>query len=348
MLGRRLRRIGSTVVVVFGVAVIVPLATGEVALVTTHGVSMLPRFHTGDLAVIIPAAQYRVGDIVGYHSPILHITVLHRIVAEHAGLFTFKGDHNSFRDPLALPASDIKGRLWLHVPHAGTVLGWVRSPAGLGLLAFVLVAFGVVGLTGPSRRQRAANRRAIPTTVVTGVEMGGQRAAARAVPVPWWPVAVLLVSACVLGLLTAASWSRPTTRASERPLTYDQHVGFSYSATASPGVTYPTGSVATGDPVFLRLVSVLDVKAHYTFDVTPPGPSTGATPTHDGLQMGSSGISCGPAARLLAMLEHTLGWEDHADWHFADAIESSRRFNSPVWTARCHLDWAKTWMIGAR
>ena len=99
MAGRRFRRIGATLVTVAGLTVIAALATGEVKLVTTHGISMEPRFHTGDLAVVVPSTQYRVGDIVGYHSPLLHIVVLHRIVAEHAGLFTFKGDNNSFLDP---------------------------------------------------------------------------------------------------------------------------------------------------------------------------------------------------------------------------------------------------------
>jgi len=64
----------------------------------------------------------------------------------------------------------------------------------------------------------------------------------------------------------------------------------------------------------------------------------------DGTQMWTSGAYCGPAARLLAKLENALGWTDHADWHFNEAVESSRRLDSPVWIARCQLDWAKTWI----
>ena len=136
MRGRRFRRICATLVAVIGLIVIVALATGEVALVTTHGISMEPRFHTGDLAIVVPASEYHVGEIVGYHSPLLHIVVLHRIVAEHAGLFTFKGDNNNFLDPVKVHSSAIEGRLWARVPHAGIVLGWVRSPLGLGILGF--------------------------------------------------------------------------------------------------------------------------------------------------------------------------------------------------------------------
>jgi hypothetical protein len=65
---------------------------------------------------------------------------------------------------------------------------------------------------------------------------------------------------------------------------------------------------------------------------------------HDGTQMWTSGAYCGPAARLLAMLENAFGWTDHADWHFNEAVESSRRLHSPVWIARCQLDWAATWI----
>ena len=275
MLGRRLRRIGATVVVVVGAAVIVALATGEVTLVTTHGVSMLPRFHTGDVAIIIPSAQYRVGDIVGYHSPLLHITVLHRIVAEHAGLFAFKGDHNSFRDPVALRASAIRGRLWLRLPHFGTVLGWFRTPIGLSLLAFLFMVLGLVG--GVSQRHRALRKMAVPQAGVMGKSLGHSSAAGGGVPLPWWPVAVLLALAGIFGPLAAVSWARPVTRASERPLAYNQHIKFSYSGSAPTGVTYPTGSVVTGDPVFLRLVSTLTVRAQYAFDASAPGPSTAST-----------------------------------------------------------------------
>ncbi|HVC71601.1 MAG TPA: signal peptidase I [Acidimicrobiales bacterium] len=296
MLGRRFRRIGATSIAVSGIAVIVALATGDVGLVTTYGVSMLPRFHTGDLAVIVPAAQYRIGDIVGYHSPLLHITVLHRIVAEHGGLFTFKGDHNSFRDPVALPESAIKGRLWLHLPHVGTVLGWVRSPLGLGLLAFLVVGLGVVGAAGSSRRRRAAERTRGFRAGTDGGEAERPRTTARALPVVWWPVVGLLIGTVMLGFLTGASWSRPTTRISRQPVSYDQHVTFGYSATASPGVTYPNGSVVTTDPVFLRLVSALDIEAGYAFDATSPGPST------------SEGTDLSGTIGAQAVLEGPGGW----------------------------------------
>jgi signal peptidase I len=286
MRGRRFRRICATLVAVLGLVVIVALATGEVALVTTHGISMEPRFHTGDLAIVVPASEYHVGEIVGYHSPLLHIVVLHRIVAERAGLFTFKGDNNDFLDPVRVPASAIEGRLWARIPHAGIVLGWVRSPIGLGILAFVLFTF-VVG--GASRRHRAQRRGArvvveraqrrparlvVNPAPAVASNAGPKHAAAKAPPAPRWPVAVPVALACAFALLATEAWSLPLGRPSERPVAYVQHVTFSYAAKAPRGTTYPTGSVSTKDPVFVHLVKTLTLTALYQFDPVTPGRSS--------------------------------------------------------------------------
>jgi hypothetical protein len=60
----------------------------------------------------------------------------------------------------------------------------------------------------------------------------------------------------------------------------------------------------------------------------------------DGLHVATGGIGCGPAARLLALLELLLDRPADADRHFAEATEQSRSLGSPVWTVRCGLDWA--------
>ena len=41
-------------------------------------------------------------------------------------------------------------------------------------------------------------------------------------------------------------------------------------------------------------------------------------------------------------LETVLDRRDDADRHFAAAIDQSRRLGSPVWIARCCLDWAES------
>src|SRR5438067_683220 len=71
---------------------------GGTTYVATHGISMEPRFHTGDLAVLSPADGYSVGDVVAYHSDSLHTIVMHRIVSGDGNGFTTKGDNNSWLD----------------------------------------------------------------------------------------------------------------------------------------------------------------------------------------------------------------------------------------------------------
>ena len=57
----------SATLVVLAVAAWLMLAPtqigGETGYVTTSGISMAPRFHSGDLAIVRPKAQYRVGDV---------------------------------------------------------------------------------------------------------------------------------------------------------------------------------------------------------------------------------------------------------------------------------------------
>jgi signal peptidase I len=273
-----LRRFASRVFAVLGIAVLLALSTGEASLVTTHGVSMEPRFHTGDLAIIVRGAPYHLGEVVGYESPLLHITVLHRIVAEHNGLFTFKGDNNDFLDPLALPPSSIKGRLWVRIPHGGTVLGWLRSPSGLGLLVLAVLGPGVNRASHRRQKRRAralgdpamsvrpgtlGRRSFAPGTSVEPSPLGLNLPVG--MPVAWWPMSAPLALACLFSLLAFVAWSTPLTHTSQRNIPYSQHVTFSYQGVATPSVTYPTGSVRTGDPVFLRLVKTLNLDARYTF-----------------------------------------------------------------------------------
>ena len=318
MTGRRLRRIGATLVTVVGLTVIAALATGEVKLVTTHGISMEPRFHTGDLAVVVPSAHYRVGEIVGYHSPLLHIVVLHRIVAEKAGLFTFKGDNNSFLDPRRLPPSAIEGRLWLHVPRGGEVLGWVRYPVVLGFLAFLVVLLGVVG--GVSRRRERVGRSGpgagsrngdLPRPEPAAVGPA-KNSAPSAQPALWWPVGFPLILAAALGMLALAAFAQPVTRSIDRPVSYHQLINFSYGGTAAPGITYPTGAVVSPNPVFVHLVKTLDVKARYTFDATEPGMKAGARTDLSG------------TIGAIAVLRGPQGWQSQL------AIVAPVRFSGPT------------------
>jgi signal peptidase I len=116
---------------------------------------MEPRFHTGDLAILRHAEDYRVGDVVGYRSDLMRTVVMHRIVAVEDGRYSFRGDNNPTRDPEALPRDHLIGALAMRVPRGGELLNALTDPALLGVVAFALLAAG--GATG--RRSRTRRRR---------------------------------------------------------------------------------------------------------------------------------------------------------------------------------------------
>src|SRR4051794_11750693 len=101
---------GLVLVAVALTAATAALLAGGVRLATTHGTSMLPTVHTGDMAVVRPAGEYRVGDVVAYRSAVLHTAVLHRIVAIDDGTFTLKGDNNRTVDSEFVTKRQIIGR----------------------------------------------------------------------------------------------------------------------------------------------------------------------------------------------------------------------------------------------
>jgi hypothetical protein len=55
----------------------------------------------------------------------------------------------------------------------------------------------------------------------------------------------------------------------------------------------------------------------------------------------TGGIAFGPATRLLALVQNLMEQHGAADQHFAAAIEDAERLESPIWSARCRLDWAE-------
>jgi signal peptidase I len=127
---------------------------GNVTYVTTHGVSMLPRFHAGDLAVLTRTDTYKVGDVAGYESALLHTVVLHRIIAVNGGSYRFKGDHNNFVDPESPTRAQLIGKLWVRIPKGGVVLSWFGDP-----LHLVVLALAILALTGAGEASRVARRR---------------------------------------------------------------------------------------------------------------------------------------------------------------------------------------------
>ena len=129
-----------------------PQLGGATSFTTVDGTSMLPTLSRSDLVALRPAASYRVGDIVGYRSPLLRRVVLHRIVAVSNGRYTFKGDNNSFRDPERPVRSQLVGRLWFRVPAAGRAVAALHIPWVVAVVAAIFVLALGTGERRPRER----------------------------------------------------------------------------------------------------------------------------------------------------------------------------------------------------
>jgi len=227
---------------------------GANTYLVTYGTSMQPAYHAGDLAVIRPAASYRVGEIVAYRNMSLggHL-VLHRIIGIENGVYTFKGDNNHFIDSFHPNRSELVGRLWVHVPSAGRYLLLLHG-RGLFLIG-ALIALLFAGGAALSRRDGRRQPSARPTVSASpGLEHKGARLA--------------LCAAAALGLsvlLGVLAYGRPTTKTVQAPL-YTQSGRFSYTAaTKTASDVYPDGRVTTGQPLLLGLVHDAQFEFAYRF-----------------------------------------------------------------------------------
>ena len=230
---------------------------GSTTYVVTDGISMLPHFHGGDLALIRGESSYHVGEIVAYHSTMLDTIVLHRIVGRDGDRYIFKGDNNTFLDVEHPTRSQLVGKLWLHLPGMGSKLRPLRNPL---VVAFFAALAALLGLGGAFERKRRRRRR-----------RGGEAPPART-PAGDWRAPVLVAGLAALmsfGPLAIVSFGRPAAGPTPVSVPYRQSGTFSYSARAAAGTAYPAGHAATGDPLFLKLVDAVRFAFAYRFDSAP-------------------------------------------------------------------------------
>lgn len=120
---------------------------GTMTYVITSGTSMQPTFTAGDLAVLRTTDDYRVGDVAAYESEEIKRVVMHRVLTEKAGTYTFQGDNNDFIDPDQVREDQMLGKLALRVPRVGPALEWLFEPVN------VLLVVGALFLLFSDRRK---------------------------------------------------------------------------------------------------------------------------------------------------------------------------------------------------
>ena len=230
---------------------------GQASYVTIRGVSMEPLLHKGDLVILKKRSHYEVNDVVAYRSADIHQVVLHRIVGRNGQHYIMRGDNTPAPDRQQPVFSDFVGERWIQLDGMGTWLNKTREPKNAALLAglAVLLAGGSVGATH-SRRGRRPKSTAPPLP-------------RRSRPASASPTLTAGLVACgLLGslalLLGLAAFSRSTSKQLQVPNLWQEKGLFSYQADAKPGVAYPSGSVKTGQPVFLKLSRELRVAFDYS------------------------------------------------------------------------------------
>jgi signal peptidase I len=285
---RSWQRCSGLLLAVVAVALVWPVsAGGQFGYVTTHGISMEPRFHTGDLAVVHPVSEYRVGDITAYHNRMLHTIVLHRIVAIDGDRYTFKGDNNSWLDQERPVRSQLIGTLVLRVPHGGVWLRRLISPPALGLAAFALLATGAAASRRRRRKRRmsrhAASRRR--THTATAARENVRPVAAMA--------AVVVTSA-----LATLAWTHPETRLVQHKVVQNNSIALSYSANVKPTPVYDSTTVSAPTPVFRNVTDT--VALHFRYQGAPAKLRLDATLTTPG-----GWTSTVPLASTRAFTAHT-------------------------------------------
>ncbi|TFV86250.1 signal peptidase I [Blastococcus sp. CT_GayMR16] len=242
-----------------------PLALGgSTTYVSTHGISMEPRFHTGDMAILRSAGSYAVGDVVAYQSASLDTVVMHRIVALDGDRFVIQGDNNDWLDEDHPTPNEVLGKLFLRVPQGGKALAAVTNPGVLGLV--VVAALTVAGAARRPRGRhgaRSALRRLRRPSI--------PRAPAFRMPTRAMARQVALISAAVAllaGVAGGVLLALPSTQTDTKTLQVTQQGTFTYTASAEAGTTYPAGTVSTGDTVWTSLAS--DLSVSFTNAVTGP------------------------------------------------------------------------------
>ncbi len=216
---------------------------GGASYVIVQGNSMEPRFSRGDLVIIRKATDYSVGDIVTYWDDTLPAHVIHRIVGIERDRFLLKGDNNGWVDITRPAFSDIVGKLWLHIPHLGKQIEWMRVPLHF---AFIVALFGGILMTAlfskPRNTQGKTPTLAAPHYLEVSLYIAGT---------------IFLI---FLGLSVYA-FSKPAFVPASATL-YQQEGHFSYSAASIPGI-YDEATIRSGEPIFPSHTCLMNVNFSY-------------------------------------------------------------------------------------
>lgn len=216
---------------------------GRTSYVIVQGNSMEPDFHLGDLAIIRTASSYKINDIVTYWDEIIQAHVIHRIIAIEQDRFILQGDNNGWIDTTQPSSDDILGKLWIHIPHAGKFMDWMKEPINFAL---TITLFGGIVMTTLFLKPRNAQKKHVQPSYKNYIE-----------------IAVYLLGFALLAsvALLLYAFNQPTSIPASATL-YQQEGRFHYSATSIPGI-YDEATIRSGEPIFTTHTCLLNLSFSY-------------------------------------------------------------------------------------
>lgn len=231
---------------------------GQFGFVVVNGNSMAPLYHRGDLVITRVAEAYTVGEIVTYRHPEIG-TVIHRLLERKGERWQLQGDNNSSVDPYEPLPAELTGRAWLHVPQAGRLLMQLRS---FWYVPALLVAGGMLmkEMRKPEHARHARRQRAFQAQPALDLSLS--------------LLTLMLIGALLASGLAVYAFTLPLSSATSLPLTYSHKGNFIYVAPAPDGI-YDAPEARSGDPIFTRLSTLLDLGFTYTFSSELPAEITG-------------------------------------------------------------------------
>jgi len=113
-------------------------------LFTIYGGSMMPTIPIGSVVAVksMEESDIKVGDIIAFRAGTeANKVVTHRVVevSNDSGALSFRtaGDSNASPDGNAVPAQNVVGKVWFHVPFLGYLSSFVITRLGFVLLVLV-------------------------------------------------------------------------------------------------------------------------------------------------------------------------------------------------------------------
>lgn len=111
---------------------------GPATYALVDGVSMEPRYITGDLVVARYQDDYELGQEVVFNAD--GRLVVHELYSGSAETgWRTKGIHNTWVDPWVLEDKNIYGSVWFHIPQVAKFVSWIKlNPYGFAAIVSII------------------------------------------------------------------------------------------------------------------------------------------------------------------------------------------------------------------